>query len=94
MNMHVNVSDVVTVRMGDDGMIQLPAAVMRAVGIVPGRPVMLGRNDRGEVVIFPETPEERSTRRATVINDLSSKHSTGQTTEKYMDLIRWRDAPL
>ena len=88
MNMHVNITDVMTIVMDDDGMIQIPRAILNKLGIVPGHPVMLGYNDDNEVVIFQETPEERSTRIDQAIKELAETYSTGQTTEDYMEMMR------
>ena len=88
MNMHVNVTDVTTIRMDEDGMVQIPAAVLKKLGIVPGHPVMIGYNDQDQVVLFQETAQERSDRLRRTVAEMARQYSTGQTTEEYMEMIR------
>ena len=57
-----------TTNMTSKGQVLIPKDVRDAIGLVPGRPVDVGVNDRGEAVVVPvrrwadETPEQRRAR--------------------------------
>lgn len=57
-----------TTNMTSKGQVLIPKDVRDAIGLVPGRPVDVGVNDRGEAVVVPvkrwpdETAEERKAR--------------------------------
>lgn len=57
-----------TTNMTSKGQVLIPKEVRDAIGLVPGRPVDVGINDRGEAVVVPgkrwpdETPAERQAR--------------------------------
>jgi antitoxin PrlF len=99
MNVQVTL-DTVT-NMTSKGQVLVPKAVRDRVGLVPGKPVRVGVNDRGEAVILPaaahadETPEQRKARVLAAIDAIPARFSTGQTTDDYMSEIRgpYRDLP-
>ncbi len=57
-----------TTNMTSKGQVLIPKDVRDAIGLVPGRPVDVGVNDRGEAVVVPgrrwpnETADERQAR--------------------------------
>jgi antitoxin PrlF len=57
-----------TTNMTSKGQVLIPKDVRDAIGLVPGQPVDVGLNDRGEAVVLPrkrlcdETPEVREAR--------------------------------
>ena len=57
-----------TTNLTSKGQVLIPKDVRDAIGLVPGRPVDVGVNDRGEAVVVPgrrwpdESPEERKAR--------------------------------
>ena len=57
-----------TTNMTSKGQVLIPKDVRDLIGLVPGRPVDIGVNDRGEAVVVPskrwpdESPEERQAR--------------------------------
>ena len=59
-----------TTNMTSKGQVLIPKDVRDAIGLVPGRPVDVGVNDRGEAVVVPrkllrdETPDVRAARSA------------------------------
>ncbi|MBX9815285.1 MAG: type II toxin-antitoxin system PrlF family antitoxin [Sphingomonas sp.] len=82
--------------MTERGEVTIPKAVRDVAGLVPGKPVRVGINDRGETVILPlletgigaETPEQRYARIKAAIRDIAGKYKTGQTTDDYMAELR------
>lgn len=92
MNVHVSL-DTVT-NMTSKGQVLIPKVIRDRVGLVPGQPVRVGINDRGEAVILPpvdrsnETPEQRKQRILAAIDSIAGKYSTGQSTDEYMAEIR------
>jgi len=80
--------------MTSKGQVLIPKAIRDQVGLVPGKPVEVGINDRGEAVILPcadraeETPEQRRERIEAAIMSIAGKYSTGQSTDEYMAEIR------
>lgn len=89
-----------TTNMTSKGQVLIPKDVRDAIGLVPGRPVDVGVNDRGEAVVVPraaaETPEERIKRIRAAIDSVVGTAKTGfGSTDAYMDFIRpWRNEPL
>lgn len=97
MNMYRPLQDRTDGKMSPDGMVTVPEHIRRATGLVPGRPVVIGLNDRGEVVILTrtqakrmgETREERRVRiDAALAEAASGKYSTGQSTAEVMAELR------
>jgi bifunctional DNA-binding transcriptional regulator/antitoxin component of YhaV-PrlF toxin-antitoxin module len=95
MNMHVDIVDPTTVWIDADGMVRIPSDLLNRVGIVPGQPVMLGHNDQGELVIFQESPQERSDRIGQAIAAMAGRYDFGGSTDDYMAMIRepFEDTP-
>lgn len=83
--------------MTSKGQVLIPKDVRDAIGLVPGRPVMVGVNDRGEAVVLPvakgadETPQERSARIMAALDRASVIHRTGRSTEEMMRELRGDD---
>jgi len=95
MNMHSDVSTVSRVNMTSKGQVLIPKEVREALGLVPGQPVCVGKNDRGEAVIFPDLPrapetvEERKLRILAAIDRIAGTYFTsGQTTDEIMYELR------
>lgn len=92
MNVHVSLATITN--MTSKGQVLIPKAIRDRVGLVPGKPVRVGLNDRGEVVVLPdarasaETPEQRRARIEAAILSVAGKYSTGQSTDEYMAEIR------
>lgn len=84
--------------MTSKGQVLIPKDVRDAIGLVPGQPVDVGVNDRGEVVVVRpaariETPAERSARIMAALAEASLRHRTGRSTEQHMRELRG-DEPL
>lgn len=81
------------------GQVLIPKDVRDAIGLVPGQPVRVGLNDRGEAVVLPdttraaETPEAKRERLEKAIQAARRRHATGRTTEEIMFDLRG-DEPL
>ena len=93
MNMQSDMRTVTQVNMTSKGQVLIPKEVRDALGLVPGRPVSVGINDRGEAVILPEkgleSAEQRSARIGAAIAGLRGTIATGfATTDDYMDFVR------
>lgn len=91
MNAPVDIRSVTN--MTSKGQVLIPKDVRDAIGLVPGQPVRVGLNDRGEVVVLPpelvETPEERKARiRANIASVRGTVDFGFATTDEYMDFIR------
>ena len=82
------------VNMTSKGQVLIPKVLREKNGLVPGGPVRVGTNDRGETVILParsrdaETPEQRRSRIEAALKSLSGKYSTGRGTDAIMREIR------
>ncbi|KQN26522.1 hypothetical protein ASE86_10515 [Sphingomonas sp. Leaf33] len=85
--------------MTSKGQVLIPKDVRDAIGLVPGAPVDVGINDRGEAVVLPvvkptvETPDERSARIMAAFDRARLKHRTGRSTADIMRDLRG-DEPL
>lgn len=85
--------------MTSKGQVLIPKDVRDAIGLVPGQPVDVGVNDRGEAVVVrpavmrDETPAERSARIMAALDEASLRHRTGRSTEQHMRELRG-DEPL
>ena len=96
MNVHSPITDVSDTNMTSKGQVLIPKALRERAGLVPGQAVMIGLNDRGEVVVLPrgpaETPEQRRARMLAAIEAVAGTAPTGfASTDAYMDFIRpWR----
>ncbi|WP_174273780.1 AbrB/MazE/SpoVT family DNA-binding domain-containing protein [Sphingomonas bacterium] len=88
-----------TTNMTSKGQVLIPKDVREAIGLVPGRPVDVGVNDRGEAVVVPsvrraaETPEMRSARIMAAFRQASARHRTGRDVDTMMAELRG-DEPL
>jgi AbrB family looped-hinge helix DNA binding protein len=80
--------------MTSKGQVLIPKDVRDAIGLVPGQPVNVGLNDRGEAVVEPapatphETPEERSARIMAALARASLRHRTGRPVDEMMAELR------
>ena len=101
MNLYRPLQDRTEDKMSPDGMVTVPEHIRRATGLVPGRPVVVGLNDRGEVVILTrtqakrlgETPEQTAERIDRAFDAIGTRFSTGQSTAEVMEELRGpRDA--
>ena len=94
MNAHVPVTETVDVNMTSKGQVLVPKAIRERIGLIPGKPVRVGINDRGEAVILPgkatraETPAEKGARIRAAIDAMAGKYSLGMSTDEYMAEIR------
>lgn len=92
MNVHVSL-DTVT-NMTSKGQVLIPKAIRDRAGLVPGKPVRVALNERGEAVVLPaadrraETAEQRRARIEAAILSVAGKYRTGQSTDEYMAEIR------
>jgi antitoxin PrlF len=87
--------------MSPDGWVSVPEHIRRAAGFVPGRPVVVGINDRGEVVLLTrtqarrrgETPAQTAERIGRAFDAIGTRFSTGPSTAAVMEELRGpRDA--
>lgn len=95
MTMHSRIDEETVVNMTSKGQVLMPKAIRDRIGLVPGQPVRIGINDRGEAVVLPaapavqETAEERRARIKAAILSVAGSIDTGfATTDEYMDYIR------
>jgi AbrB family looped-hinge helix DNA binding protein len=85
--------------MTSKGQVLIPKDVRDAVGLVPGEPVKVGLNDRGEAVVLPnaarrdETPDQRVDRLMAALDRARLVHRTDRNTEDIMRDLRG-DEPL
>ncbi len=100
MNTHPRITEASDSNMTSKGQVLIPKAVRERVGLRPGAPVIVGVNDRGEVVISPksqrETREERVARLRTAIESVAGTLKSGfASTDEHMTYLRpWRNDPL
>ena len=93
MTVHVRVTDDRTTNMTSKGQVLIPKDLRDRAGLVPGGPVRVDVNDRGEVVVRPaavaETPDQRQARVLAALEAARGTVDTGfATTDEYMDFIR------
>lgn len=85
--------------MTSKGQVLIPKDVREAAGLIPGRPVKVGINDRGEAVVLPqedgakETPEERVARVMAALERIRPMYRTARSTDEIMRDLRG-DEPL
>lgn len=82
--------------MTSKGQVLVPKRIRDRAGLVPGRPVDIGINDRGEVVVAPidALPEDEAKRRAAIRASILSVAGTldsGMTTDEMMRELRGDD---
>jgi len=92
MNIHAPITDLTELNMTSKGQVLVPKAIRDRTGLVPGGPVRVGVNDRGETVILPpaspETVEARQARIAAAIGAVRGTANFGMSTDDYMAMIR------
>ena len=93
MTAHARVTDDSTTNMTSKGQVLIPKDLRDRAGLVPGGPVRVGVNDRGEVVVRPsapdETPDQRQARVRAALEAARGTVDIGfATTDEYMDFIR------
>jgi antitoxin PrlF len=87
-----------TTNMTSKGQVLIPKDVRDAIGLVPGRPVDVGINDRGEAVVVPgkrwpdETPDEREARLAAVFARIRERPHFTQSGADFVKDIRGDEA--
>lgn len=83
-----------TTNMTSKGQVLIPKDVREAIGLIPGRPVDVGVNDRHEVVVVPslrwpeETPEEREARIEAVFAAIRARPQFTRSTDEIMRDLR------
>jgi AbrB family looped-hinge helix DNA binding protein len=88
-----------TTNMTSKGQVLIPKDIREAIGLVPGRPVDVGVNDRGEAVVVPrrrwpdETAEERRVRVDAVFAAIRERPQFTRPTDEIMRELRG-DEPL
>jgi AbrB family looped-hinge helix DNA binding protein len=98
MNLHFSFAT--TANMTSKGQVLVPKPIRDRVGLVPGQPVRIAINDRGEAVILPgssgteETSEQRRIRVLAAIDSIPETFRTGQSTDDYMAELRGPHAEL
>lgn len=97
MNAHTQITDVVDVNMTSKGQVLIPKAIRDRIGLRPGRPVVVGINDRDQVVVLTpeearrriETVEERRARIRDAVKAIEGKYDFGGgTTDEIMRDLR------
>ena len=94
MNALTRIEHETFVNMTSKGQVLIPKALRDQSGLIPGGPVRVGRNDRGETVILPplgepkETPEQRQARIRAGLEALRGKYGTGRRTDDIMRELR------
>lgn len=88
-----------TTNMTSKGQVLIPKDVRDAIGLVPGRPVDVGVNDRGEAVVVPrrrlcdETPDVRKARIEAAFAAIRERPLFTRPTDEIMRELRG-DEPL
>ncbi len=88
-----------TTNMTSKGQVLIPKDVREAIGLVSGRPVDVGVNDRGEAVVVPgkrwpdETPEERTVRLDALFASIRERPQFIRSSDEIMQELRG-DEPL
>lgn len=94
MNAHTKIEHEAVVNMTSKGQVLIPKALREKSGLVPGGPVRVGTNDRGETVILPlnaepaETPDAKEARIRAALEKLAGKYPVGMSTDAYMRWLR------
>jgi antitoxin PrlF len=94
MNAHTKIELETLVNMTSKGQILIPKALRDRNGLVPGRAVRVGLNDRGETVVLPadlqqsETPEQRRARIRAALEAMTGVIDLGMSTDAYMRELR------
>jgi antitoxin PrlF len=91
MNAHTKIE---TGRMTSKGQVLIPKSVREKNGLVPGMPVCVGTNDRGEVVVLPLGTDELG--EVQFLNDIAEAQAIfrredqfpGVSTDAYMAILR------
>ena len=84
--------------MTSKGQVLIPKAIRDAVGLVPGGPIKVTLNDRGEAVVTPlgfgpADAEERARRMREGLLAIAGKYSTGRGTDAIMRELRGNFEP-
>jgi AbrB family looped-hinge helix DNA binding protein len=95
MNAHTKIEHETFVNMTSKGQVLIPKELRDRKGLIPGGPVRVGENDRGETVILPPHPkpaETREEKKARIAAALEAARGTidldGMTTDDYMRWLR------
>ncbi len=94
MNVLTKITEETRVNMTSKGQVLLPKAIRDKSGLVPGGPVRVGINDRGEVVVLPDRAETREERLARIEADIKAVTGiikNGMTTDEMMIELRGDD---
>ncbi len=100
MTIHGPIAELATTEMSAEGAILIPEQIRKASGLVPGRALVVGLNDLGEVVLLTrtqakrlgETAEQRAARIDHAFAAMGDRFSTGQSTAEIMEELRgYRD---
>ena len=91
MNVQAKITEETRVNMTSKGQVLLPKAIRDKIGLIPGGPVRVGINDRGEAVVLPDRVETREERLARIRADIESVRGiikNGMTTDEMMLELR------
>lgn len=89
MNAPTKIELETTVNMTVKGQVLIPKALRERNGLIPGGPVRVGLNERGETVVLPaETTEQKEARIRSALEDLVGKYPVGMGTDAYMRWLR------
>lgn len=96
MNAHTKIEHETFVNMTSKGQVLIPKELRDRKGLIPGGPVRVGENDRGETVVLPpdpkptETREEKKARVLKAMEAVAGKYPNpdGMTTDEYMKWLR------
>ena len=96
MNVEKRLSSSFEAEMSPDGEILIPEVLRRAAGLVPGMPVVVALNDRGETVLMTRTQAKRVGEDATqrrrriraALDGMTGTVTTGQSTDEIMEELR------
>ncbi len=83
-------------RMTSKGQVLIPKAIREAAGLVPGGPVKVAMNDRGEAVVSPDEERAEAERYAEIMADFEKAAEIfrrgdrfpNMSTDEYMAMIR------
>ena len=89
MNAHTKIELETIVNMTVKGQVLIPKALRERNGLIPGGPVRVGLNERGETVVLPaETLEQKEARIRLALDDLVGRYPVGMGTDAYMRWLR------